>query len=80
MAAIFNEQEFIEKWRKLTPNDQQFVIDLMQRLTQPLGEPGDQLARHAREINFPKEDLAEIAEAIKELDEDIQSREIDLDA
>ena len=65
MAAIYNEHEFLDKWRNLTPNDQQFVIDLMRRLTQPFGEPGDQLARHAHEINFPKEDLAEIAEAIK---------------
>jgi hypothetical protein len=73
--VTINEHDLLEKWRKLEPNDQQIVIDLMRRLSRPIGEPGDRLLQHAREINFPKEDLAEMAAAIAELENDAEDDE-----
>jgi hypothetical protein len=35
----------------------------------PLGEPGEELMRRARQINFSAEDLAEMEAAIQDLEE-----------
>ncbi len=60
------EQKILDEIRKLDTGQQQQVLAYIRRLERPRGEPGWQLVKHAREINFPPEDLAEIAEAIKD--------------
>jgi hypothetical protein len=60
--------EIYEQAKRLSANDQQLVLELVNRLAPPRGESGASLMERARKINFPKEDLAEIAEALKDFE------------
>lgn len=60
------EQAILDEVRKLKPDQQQQVLDFIRRLELPRGEPGWRLIQDAREIDFPADDLAEIAEAIED--------------
>lgn len=61
------EQQILEEVRKLTPEQQQRVLELAREITKrPPGERGADLVQRARAINFPKEDLEEIKRAIEE--------------
>jgi hypothetical protein len=73
-------EEIFEKTKRLNIEDQRIVLGLVDRLSRPRGESGKSLKEHARKINFPKEDLAEIAEAIKDFDNIEPDKEINLDA
>ena len=80
MAAISYEQEILEQIRALNEEQQKEVLAFARTLKRPKGISGLEAIRIAEEINFPKEDLAEIAEAIKDLDEYADDEDIDLDA
>jgi hypothetical protein len=69
MAAI--EQEILENIRKLDPEQKKQVLDYVQHLAAPKGEPFSEMFQHAREIAFPKEDLEEMKRIIEEDEERI---------
>jgi hypothetical protein len=62
--------EIFDVVKHLNTEDQRLVLSLVKRLLRPPGETGAALKERARKINFPKEDLAEIAEALKDFDND----------
>lgn len=65
------EQELLEQFKKLDTVQQQQVLDFVHQLSQPKGEPFRDMFQHAREIAFPKEDLAEIKRLVAEDEEGI---------
>jgi hypothetical protein len=69
MAAI--EQEILERVQQLNPDQKKQVLDFVQKLTQPRGESGRDFLERTKGINFPKEDLEEIARIIEEDEERI---------
>lgn len=65
------KEQLLHQIDNLTPEQQKQVLDYTLQLQQsklPPGTPGRVLVERARKINFPKEDLAEIAEAIKDFE------------
>jgi len=80
MAAISYEREILEQIRDMSEEQQKEVLAFARGLKRPKGISGLEAIRIVEEINFPKEDLAEIAEAIKDLDEHVDDEDIDLDA
>jgi hypothetical protein len=66
MAAI--EQELLAQIQKLNPQQQKQVLDFVHKLRQPVGEPIERLLARVEAINFPKEDLDEMARIIEEED------------
>lgn len=62
------EERLIQTFRQLDGDQQQRVVDFASQLQTPLppGTPGEALAALAREIDFPRDDLAEIVAAIEE--------------
>jgi pyruvate-formate lyase-activating enzyme len=80
MTIMTIEQQILDEVRQMSPAQQREVLEAARRIKdRPEGEPGHLLLKRAREINFPAEDLAEIAEAIKDFDEIVPDKEIDLD-
>lgn len=83
MTEISMEQEIITEVHKLSHEQQRQVLQYVQLLTashRPKGEPGWKMVQAAREINFPKEDLEEMAQAIEEWCERVDDfPEVDLD-
>jgi hypothetical protein len=77
------EQEILNEVRKLDPEMQTHLLEIVRGLANPArvrGEPGWRMVQHARELNFPKEDLAEMAQAIEEWCERVDDfPEVDLD-
>jgi hypothetical protein len=63
-------QEIYAAVKHLNTQDQRLVLTLVKRLLRPQGMPGYLAVQYAREINFPKEDLAEIQKAIEEAHEE----------
>jgi hypothetical protein len=83
MAAISYEQEILEQIRDMNEEQQKEVLAFVRSLRRPKGISGLEAIRIADEINFPKEDLAEIAEAIQEMRmnvPDFGKEDIDFDA
>ncbi len=68
MATPSLRDELLREFEKLSPEQQERVLDFTRRLQNPLppGIPGEVLLERAREINFDPEDLAEMAAAIEE--------------
>ena len=63
------EQEILSEVRKLDFEMQSHLLQIVKGLTNTnriIGEPGWRMVQHARELNFPKEDLAEMEAAIEE--------------
>jgi hypothetical protein len=69
MAAI--EQEIIEQIRRLNPEQQKQVLNFVRELSYEKGETGREFIERTKGINFPKEDLEEIARIIEEDEERI---------
>ena len=69
MAAI--EQELFEQIRKLDTEQQQQVLDFVRQLNRPQGELGKDFLERTAAIQFPKEDLEEMARIIEEDEERI---------
>lgn len=65
MAAISYEQEILEQIRDMNEEQQKEVLAFARGLKRPKGLSGKEAIRLAEEINFPKEDLEEIAKAIQ---------------
>jgi hypothetical protein len=65
------EQRLIEQIRRMDPEQQQALLDYAHTLSQPRGLSGAEMIRLAQEVNFPPEDLKEMAEAIEEGCEEI---------
>lgn len=81
MAATTYEQQILEQIRELSAEQQRQVLEFTRSLKRPKGISGTEALSIAREINFPKEDLAEMAAAIAELENDVEDDEdIDFDA
>lgn len=64
MTVISYEQAILEQVRQLTEEQQRQVLAFTRTLNRPKGISGKEAIRIAREINFPKEDLEEMAAAI----------------
>lgn len=80
MTVTTIEQEILNELRQMSPAKQREVLEIARGINdRPEGESGDSWGQRAREINFPPEDLAEIAEAVKEFDEITPDKQIDLD-
>jgi hypothetical protein len=62
MAAL--EQELMDQFNKLDAGQKKQVLDFMERLTQPVGEPGRDFIARTSNIHFAKEDLDEIQQYI----------------
>lgn len=63
------EQEILTEIHKLTTQEQLQVLQYVQLIAKaqhPIGEPGWKMVQHARELNFPKDDLEQMAQAIEE--------------
>jgi hypothetical protein len=58
--------ELFAQIRDLPVNDQEFLMLVVKKLKQPRGESIQAILKQAREINFSKQALAEMEEAIKE--------------
>jgi hypothetical protein len=63
MAAM--EQELLEQFKKLDTTRQKQVLDFVHRLAQPRGESVRDVVQHARELDFPPEDLEQIKRTIE---------------
>jgi hypothetical protein len=72
--TVSYESEILEELQRLNADQKRQVLDYMRSLNRPKGEPGWQLVQHAREIQFPHEDLEEMRIAIEE-----ECERIDLD-
>ncbi len=59
-------QEILEQVHKLDADKQRRVLEFVRSLTHPRGEPGSKLIADIRRLNFSPEDVAEMAEAIKD--------------
>lgn len=66
MATLSVTQQILTQLERLTPEQQQQVLDFAQGLARPVGESGDELIRSAQGLDFSPEDLAEMAQAIEE--------------
>jgi hypothetical protein len=74
MADISYREAILEQLDRLDADKQRQVLEFARGLARPKGEPGWQLVQHAREIQFPHEDLEEMRLAIEE-----ECERIDLD-
>lgn len=80
MTDVSYEDEILEQIRRLDLEGQRRVLEFARSLGRPKGEPGWRIVQHAREINFPKDDLAEIQQAIEDFCEQVEDfPEIDFD-
>jgi hypothetical protein len=61
--------ELYDEAKQLDEENQRVLLAIARLLAQPRGTPGYLAVQYAEEINFPKEDLAEIAEALKDFEE-----------
>jgi hypothetical protein len=68
MADSPLEQELISRIQRMSVDQQRKLLSFAQQIQHelPAGIPGEVLIERARRINFPKDDLAEIAKAIEE--------------
>lgn len=68
MATEPIRDEIMRQLDRLSPQQQRELLTYALRLQSklPPGIPGEELVRRAGEINFPPDDLAEIARAIEE--------------
>ncbi|MCC6615657.1 MAG: hypothetical protein IT320_19465 [Anaerolineae bacterium] len=72
MSAV--EQEILAAIRLLNLEQQQRVLEFVQELSTPPGEPVSELIQHAREIAFPQKDLEEMARIIeKEFEQSVNA-------
>lgn len=60
------EQELLQVVKDLDRDQQKQVLNFARGLRRPPGTPGKLAIQYAKEIDFPKEDLAEIENAINE--------------
>jgi hypothetical protein len=68
MVTVSLEQQIVEAVHTLSREQQREVLEYIRALKMPEGMTGREFIAHVRALNFPPEDLAEIAEAIRELD------------
>lgn len=82
MAEQTYEQELLNEFRQLNETKQQQAVEYVRGLRlRPRGETGRKIIAHAQQINWPKEDLEEMARAIEEACEQVDDfPEVDLDA
>ena len=75
------EQELLQKVRKLNGEQKQRVLEYVEKQLSPIkGTPGKLALQYAREIDFSREDLAEMQAAIEEAFETIDDfPDVDLD-
>lgn len=66
MAAIFNEQELLERVRKLSLGDQRLVMDLVERLARPRGESGKEFLDGTQNVHIAPTELAIMEQAIED--------------
>jgi hypothetical protein len=68
MALPSLKEQIIAELDKLTPNQQQQMLEIVKSFQSelPPGIPGEVLVARAKELNFAPEDLKEMAEAIEE--------------
>ena len=81
MEARTYEERIIENLRRLNDEDKGKVLELVQRLgrlSRPKGEPLEAVFSDAQQLDFSKDDLAEIAATIKQGREQIDIDEWDL--
>lgn len=64
MSAI--QMELWEKITRLDAEQQKQVLDFVQRLAQPKGEPVRDIMQHAKELDFPRDDLEQMKQFIEE--------------
>lgn len=60
------EQRLIEQIQRMNREQQQALLDYAHTLSRPRGLSGAEMIRLAREVDFPPDDLKEMAEAIEE--------------
>lgn len=76
-VTVSSKEEIIRELDKLDKDQLNEVLQFTRRLTRPRGEPGHLLVQHAREIQFPREDLEEMKRIIEEDHEQIDADEWD---
>jgi ribosomal protein L22 len=79
MATTY-EQQILDQIRNMSDEQQRQVLEFTRTLKRPKGISGKEAIRIAEAINFPKEDLDEMAAAIAELHDSEDDEEIDFDA
>lgn len=83
MATTY-EQQIIEQIRDMSDEQQRQVLEFTRTLKRPKGISGKEAIRIAEAINFPKEDIEEMAAAIAQLRDEWrhieEDEEIDFDA
>ena len=60
------ERQLVERFRRMTAEQQQQLLDYAQTLTRLRGLSGREMIELAQRVAFPPEDLAEMARAIEE--------------
>jgi len=77
--GISYAQEIMTEVQDLEPERQREVLQYIRALKRPKGMSGKEFVAHIRAIRFPSDDLAQIAEAIKDLNVIEPEEDINLD-
>jgi hypothetical protein len=80
MASVSLRDQIISQIERLTIEQQRQVLDTITSMARPRGKSGDDIIRHARELNFPVDDLMEMQRIIEQDCENIEPDEWELPA
>jgi hypothetical protein len=72
MQEHLHEQQLLNEFRQLDSAGQQQVVEFARTLrTRPPGEPGWKIVEHALQIDWPSDDLEDMARATESLREQV---------
>jgi hypothetical protein len=66
VSTLSLKEQIVQQLDRLDEAQMRQLLTTAQAFQRPVGEPGKELVRHAREMKFPLEDLEEIQRAIDE--------------